>query len=104
MLRMLRCGLVLGLVIGGFAAFKIRYGRDHTFGIVEGARGSKVVVRIGYDLRSNVKHGLFFLDSLVRVKRGDHVKVGIERSSFGLRGVKPRVVLGKAKRGEFNRP
>ena len=90
--------LVVGLVFGGFGAFKLRYGRDYTYGIVEGARGNKVAVLIGYDLRSNVKHGLHFLDSLVRVKRGDRVKVGVERSAFGLRGMKPKAVLEKVKR------
>lgn len=91
--------LVFGLVMGSFAAFKLRYGRDYTYGIVQGVRGSKAVVKISYDLCSNVKHGLYFLDSLVRVKRGDLVKVGVERSVFGVRGSKARVILEKVKHG-----
>lgn len=90
--------LVFGLVVGSFAAFRLRYGRDYTYGVVQGVRGSRAAVRIGYDLRSNVKHGLYFLDSFVRVRRGDLVKVGVERSIFGLRGSKARVILEKVKR------
>ncbi|MEA1904898.1 MAG: DUF2101 family protein [Candidatus Hadarchaeota archaeon] len=91
--------LVFGLVVGSFAAFRLRYGRDYTYGIVQGVRGSRVMVKISYDLCSNVKHGLHFLDSLVRVRRGDLVKVGVERSVFGLRGSRARVVLEKVKYG-----
>jgi uncharacterized membrane protein len=90
--------LVIVLVLGGFAAFKLRYARDYTYGVVEGVRGGKAAVRIGYDLRSNVKSGLYFLDSLARVKRGDLVKVGVERAAFGLRGSRARVVLKKVGR------
>lgn len=89
--------LVFGLVMGSFALFKLRYGRDYTYGVVQGVRGSKAVVKISYDLCSNVKHGLYFLDSLVRVRRGDLVKVGVERSVFGLRGSKAKVILKKVK-------
>lgn len=90
--------LVIALVLGGFAAFKLRYGRDYTYGVVEEVRGGKAAVRIGYDLRSNVKSGLYFLDSLARVGRGDLVKVGVERSGFGLRGSRVRVILKKVGR------
>lgn len=89
--------LVFGLVVVSFAAFRLRYGRDYTYGIVQGVRGSRAMVKISYDLRSNVKHGLHFLDSLVRVRRGDIVKVGVERSIFGLRGSRARMILEKVK-------
>lgn len=89
--------LVFGLVVGSFVAFRLRYGRDYTHGIVQDVRGSRAMVKISYDLRSNVKHGLHFLDSLVRVRKGDLVKVGVERSVFGLRGSRARVILEKIK-------
>ncbi len=91
--------VVFGLVMGSFAAFKLKYGRDYTYGTVQGVRGNRVAVRIGYDLCSNVRHGLYFLDSLVRVRRGDFVKVGVERSIFGLRGSRARMILEKVRQG-----
>jgi uncharacterized membrane protein len=96
---MVPVALVFGLAMGSFVAFRLRYGRDYTYGIVQGVRGSRTMVKISYDLRSNVKHGLYFLDSFVRVRRGDLVKVGVERSVFGLRGSRARVILEKVKRG-----
>lgn len=98
---MIPVAVVFGLVMGPFAAFKLRYGRDYTYGTVQGVRGNRVAVRIGYDLCSNVKHGLYFLDSLVRVRKGDLVKVGVERSTFGLRGSRARMILEKAKRAKL---
>jgi len=88
---------IVGLVLGSFAVFKLKYGRDYTYGIVEEVRGGKAAVRIGYDICSNAKSGLYFLDSLIRVKRGDRVKVWVERSAFGLRGSRPKAILGKVR-------
>ena len=88
---------VVVLVLAAFMGFRFKYGRDYTYGVVESVKGSRAMVRIGYDLRSNVKHGLYLIESLVAVKKGDVVKVGVERSTLGLRGARVKAILEKAK-------
>ncbi|KXB00098.1 hypothetical protein AKJ42_01635 [candidate division MSBL1 archaeon SCGC-AAA261C02] len=89
--------LVIGSILGAFAAFRVKYGRNYTYGVVQRVRDSKAAVRITYDIRSNVKHGLHFLETLVKVKSGDRVKVGVERSMWGLRGSEPTTILERVK-------
>jgi len=57
---------------------------------------------VGYDLRSNVKPGVYLVESLVPVRKGERVKVSVERGLFGLRGSQPRFILGRVgpRRGE----
>jgi uncharacterized membrane protein len=57
------------------------------------------VVRVGYDLRSNVKPGIYLVESLVPVRRGERVRVSVERGLLGLRGSRPRFILGRVKPG-----
>ncbi|MEM0359684.1 MAG: DUF2101 family protein [Candidatus Hadarchaeales archaeon] len=87
-------GLIL-LFLLSYSLHRWKYGRDFTYGRVEGVRGGKVLVRVGYDLRSNVKPGLYLVESLVTVRRGERVKVGVERDLLGMRGSVPRVVMGR---------
>ncbi len=87
----------VGFVAVSFAAFRLKYGRNFTYGTVEEARGRRAVVRIGYDIRSNVKAGLYPLESFAKVERGDIVKVGVERPMLGLRGARIKAILEKAK-------
>ncbi len=82
-------------VVLAFAGFRIKYGRNYTFGTIRSVRGNKALVRIGYDICSNVKAGEYLVDSLVRVRPGDRVKVGVDRPLLGLRGSSVRAVLGK---------
>lgn len=89
--------LVVGSVLVAFAGFKLRYGRDYTYGVVERTKGSKAAVKVSYDIRSNIKHGLYFLETLVKVKPGDKVKVGVNRSLWGFRGSEPTAILEKVK-------
>jgi uncharacterized membrane protein len=86
-------------VVGAFAAFRFKYGRNFTFGRVERVHGRRAVVHVGYDIRSNVKAGLYPVDCFVRVKEGDLVKLSVERSFLGLRGSKVGAVLGKVAPG-----
>ncbi|MEM2536184.1 MAG: DUF2101 family protein, partial [Candidatus Hadarchaeales archaeon] len=87
-------GLIL-LFLLSYSLHRWKYGRDFTYGRVEGVRGGKVLVRVGYDLRSNVKPGLYLVESLVTVRKGERVKVGVERGLLGMRGSVPRVVMGR---------
>jgi len=89
--------IVIGFVLLAFLGFRLKYGRDYTYGVVEDAGRGRAVVRIAYDLCSNVKHGSYVVDSLVKVKRGDLVKVKVERPMLGLRGSKVKAILGKVR-------
>lgn len=79
-----------------FTAFRIRYGRNFTYGRIEQAQGRRAVVRVGYDICSNVKAGLYTVESFTKVGRGDTVRLSVERPLLGLRGAKIRTILGKA--------
>lgn len=89
-------GLIL-LFLLSYSLHRWKYGRDFTYGRVEGVRGRKALVRVGYDLRSNVKPGLYLVESLVPLRKGEEVKVGVERGLFGMKGSTPMVVLGRRK-------
>ncbi len=84
--------VILGAVFA-FVAFRVRYGRDYTYGIIQDLKGEKAKVKIGYDLRSNVKQGIYFLDSYVPVSKGDVVEVKVDRSTLGLRGSKAEAIV-----------
>jgi len=78
-----------------FVAFRFKYGRNFTHGRVEQAQGRSAVVKVGYDICSNVKAGLYTVESFVKVKKGDWVKLGVDRPMLGLRGSKIRAILNK---------
>ena len=82
-------------VVVAFAVFRLKYGRNFTYGRVEGVQGRRAAVRVGYDIRSNVKSGLYFVESFVKVRKGDLVKISVERLMLGLRGAKVRAILGR---------
>jgi uncharacterized membrane protein len=84
-------------VFVAFAAFRLKYGRNFTYGRVEEVRGRRAVVRVGYDICSNVKAGLYTAESFIKVRRGDWVKLSVERPMLGLRGAKLGAIVGKAK-------
>jgi uncharacterized membrane protein len=87
---------MFGLVIGLYSAFRFKYGRNFTYGTVEDVMGTRAVVRVSYDICSNVKAGLYTAESFVKVRKGDRVKLSVERPLLGLRGSKVRAILGKA--------
>lgn len=89
--------IVIGFVLLAFLGFRLKYGRDYTYGVVEDARRGRAVVRVAYDICSNVKHGLYMVDSLAKVRKGDLVKVKVERPMLGLRGSKVKAILGKVR-------
>jgi len=84
-------------VFVAFTAFRLKYGRSFTYGTVEEIRDKRAVVRVSYDICSNVKSGLYVVESFAKVKRRDLVKISVERPMLGLRGAKVRVILGKSK-------
>ncbi len=87
--------LVLAAAIGGFTIFRVRYGRSYTYGTVEKLKGSKVVVKTNYDIKSNIKQGTHLLETIEDVEPGDDVKVKVERNVLGLKGSEPKTVLEK---------
>ncbi len=80
-----------------FTGFRLKYGRNFTHGRVEEVQGRRAVVRVSYDICSNVKSGLYLVESFAKVKKGDRVKLSVERPMLGLRGAKVRAILGKSK-------
>lgn len=89
--------VALGFVFFAYMTFRLKYGRDFTYGTVEGVKGRQAMVRVSYDICSNVRSGLYAVDSFAKVKKGDLVKIGVERPMLGLRGAKVKAVLGKVK-------
>jgi len=89
--------IAIGFVTVAFCAFRAKYGRNFTYGRVEEAHESRAIVRVGYDIRSNVKAGLYSVENFLKVKKGDFVKLSVERPMLGLRGAKVKAILGKTK-------
>lgn len=87
--------IVLVCAIGTFIIFRIKYGRNYTYGTVREVKKDKARVRIGYDLRSNVKNGTYLLDSFIPLEKGDVVKIEVNRSTLGLRGSEVESILEK---------
>lgn len=87
--------LILGAVFFTFIGFRIKYGRNYTYGTVTEVRNNKAAVKINYDIKSNVKNGIFLLESLPNVQPGDEVKVSVDRSMLGLKGSEPTTILEK---------
>jgi len=85
----------LGFLFVSISIFRARYGRDFTIGVVEKTWGERVLVRVGYDIRSNTKAGLYFTEAPFRVRRGQKVKVKVERALFGLMGSRIGPVIEK---------
>ncbi|HID60721.1 MAG TPA: DUF2101 domain-containing protein [Hadesarchaea archaeon] len=81
-----------------FLTFRFKYGRNFTYGTVEQTKGRRATICVGYDICSNVKAGLYPVESFIRVKRGDIVKLSVEKPMFGLRGAKVGVILEKISR------
>ncbi len=83
------------LFLLSYSLHRWKYGREFTYGVVEEVRGRRAMVRVGYDLRSNAKPGLYLVESLVPLRKGERVRVSVERGLFGMRGSTPRFVLGR---------
>lgn len=84
-------------VFVAFTAFRLKYGRSFTHGTVEEVQGRRAVVRVSYDICSNVKSGLYLVESFAKIRKGDQVKLSVERPMLGLRGAKVRAILEKSK-------
>jgi len=84
-------------VFVAFTVFRLKYGRNFTYGRVEQVQGRRAAVRVGYDICSNVKAGLYTVDSFVKIKKGDIVKINVERPMLGLRGARVKAILSKAR-------
>ncbi len=90
--------LILGIFLVAIMLFRVKYGRDHTYGTVQKTKGDKAVVKIKYDLKSNVKNGIYLLETLEKVEQGDKVKVAVDRPLLGIRGSEPKTILEKTKK------
>ncbi|MEM3421935.1 MAG: DUF2101 family protein [Candidatus Hadarchaeum sp.] len=84
--------LAFVIIISAFAAFRIKYGRNFTYGLVEESRGGFALVRVGYDIRSNVKSGVYPVESSIKVRKGDTVKLRVARPLLGLGGAKVKAI------------
>ena len=78
-----------------FIAFRLKYGRNYTYGVVQDVSMGRAMVKVGYDLRSNVKSGIYTVDSFAEIEKGNLVKLSVERPMMGLRGAKLKAVLEK---------
>ncbi len=82
---------VLG-VVGFTLYFRSRYSRDYTYGrVVRG--GTLARVKVGYDIRAGVKPGEHLVHNDVGARKGDLVKLRVERGLFNLRGGRVSEVL-----------
>lgn len=78
-----------------FIAFRLKYGRNYTYGVVRDVSMGKAMVKVSYDLRSNVKSGVYTVDNFAEIEKGNNVKLSVERPMLGLRGAKLKAVLEK---------
>ncbi|MEM2617958.1 MAG: DUF2101 family protein [Candidatus Hadarchaeales archaeon] len=88
--------LALCFLLVSFTLFRVKYGRDWTYGTVESVQGRTVSVRVGYDIRSNVGAGLHVLQAPFKVRKGERVKLRVERPFLGLRGSRVVSILQKS--------
>lgn len=89
--------IAIGSVFVAFTAFRLKYGRSFTYGRVEEVRGRRAVVRVSYDICSNVKSGLYLVESFAKVGKGDLAKISVERPMLGLRGAKVKAILERVR-------
>lgn len=87
--------LIFGAVIAAYIVFRAKYGRNYTFGTVISEKDGKANIKVKYDIRSNMKNGVYLLETTIDVDEGDRVKVGVDRSALGLRGSEPTEILEK---------
>ena len=67
--------------------FRDKYARDFTYGrVVE--EGEIIKVKVGYDIRANVKPRIINLMNTINAKNRDIVKLRVEKGIFSLRGAK----------------
>jgi|Deesub1362B_J571_1020462.scaffolds.fasta_scaffold00215_12 uncharacterized membrane protein len=71
--------------------FKMKYGRDWTYAVVEEIRGEVVKISTHYDICANVKSGEYWIDAVPDLKVGSLVKVLVEERMF--RGAIPRKII-----------
>ncbi|MCD6522734.1 MAG: DUF2101 family protein [Candidatus Diapherotrites archaeon] len=75
--------------------FKLVFGRNYTFGKVLLSSKEWAVVQVPFDIRSSVRNDYYAVRSKANIKKGDMVKIKIERGFLG-RGKIWRIV-GKSK-------
>lgn len=80
-----------------FTAFRLKYGRSYTYGVVQDVSRGKAMVKVGYDLCSNVKSGVYTVESFTKIGKGDRVRLSVDRPMLGLRGAKVSSILEKSK-------
>lgn len=76
-----------------FLIFRIRYHRDYTYGTVIETSKNMAYVKIEYDICSNVKPDMYFVDNKYGASEGDSVKIQIEEKLLSRNGNKPVNIL-----------
>ncbi len=67
--------------------FRKKYARDFTYGKVID-EGDIMKIKVGYDIRANVKPKIINLTNTINAKKGDILKLKVERGIFNLRGAR----------------
>ena len=76
-----------------FLIFRIRYHRDYTYGTVIETSKNMAYVKIEYDICSNVKPDMYFVDNKCGAIEGDSVRIQIEEKLLSRNGNKPVSVI-----------
>jgi uncharacterized membrane protein len=89
--------LALGAVLGAliiYTYFNRKYSRDYTYGKVIDDRGIDLLVKLNYDLLSNIKPQTAILRKTMNARVGDTVKVRVSKGFMSLRGSRPIEITG----------
>ncbi|MFA4663088.1 DUF2101 family protein [Pyrococcus kukulkanii] len=84
-------GSITVVILAFRSYFKVRFGRDYTYGVVEEVKGELAKVFVHDDISANVKPGYYWVTCNLKVKPGDLVKIAIENKT--LRGAIPKGVI-----------
>ncbi|AFK22816.1 DUF2101 family protein [Pyrococcus sp. ST04] len=80
------------LVLGFRNYFKMKFGREYTYGIVEEVKNNLVKVFVHDDIAANVKPGYYWIEKGENVvNEGDLVKIVVEDRIF--RGAVPKAII-----------
>lgn len=81
------------LSIAVFLIFRIRYHRDYTYGTVIETGDKMAYVKVEYDICSNVKPDMYFVDNQCGAVEGQEVKLKIKEKLLSTNGNKPVSIM-----------
>lgn len=76
-----------------FLIFRMKYYRNYTFGTVIETGENTAHVKVEYDIRSNVKPGIYIVEDSYGSKVGETVKIRTEEKMFSNSGNKPIMII-----------